>query len=269
MIRHILTISTGTLASRTLGFVRDALIAALLGAGAIADAFLVAFQFINVTRRSFAEGALNAVLIPHYLRVREIEGKVAAAAFAGRVLGSVSLILIGIALVLTLMMPLVIAMLAPGFVGRETLQFAINDARLMMPYFAFVGPSIVMMGVLNAEHRFMLTAFSPVLFNLTMIAVLIVLLIWRHDPLFSATVIAGTVGIAGCLQMLILVQRRPWRDGIATPVRISFDPKSAAFCARASQAWSPMPARNSLSSAALSSLPVRLRPCHGFTSPTD
>ena len=229
MIRHILTISTGTLASRTLGFVRDALIAALLGAGAIADAFLVAFQFINVTRRSFAEGALNAALIPHYLRVREIEGKVAAAAFAGRVLGSVSLILIGIALVLTLLMPLVIAMLAPGFVGRETLQFAINDARLMMPYFAFVGPSIVMIGVLNAEHRFMLTAFSPVLFNLTMIAVLIVLLIWRHDPLFSATVIAGTVGIAGCLQMLILVQRRPWRDGIATPVRISFDPQIRGF----------------------------------------
>lgn len=229
MIRHILTISTGTLASRTLGFVRDALIAALLGAGAIADAFLVAFQFINVTRRSFAEGALNAALIPHYLRVREIEGKVAAAAFAGRVLGSVSLILIGIALVLTLMMPLVIAMLAPGFVGRETLQFAINDARLMMPYFAFVGPSIVMMGVLNAEHRFMLTAFSPVLFNITMIAVLIVLLIWRHDPLFSATIIAGTVGIAGCLQMLILIQRRPWRDGIATPVRISFDPQIRGF----------------------------------------
>jgi putative peptidoglycan lipid II flippase len=229
MIRHILTISTGTLASRTLGFVRDALIAALLGAGAIADAFLVAFQFINVTRRSFAEGALNAALIPHYLRVREIEGKVAAAAFAGRVLGSVSLILIGIALVLTLMMPLVIAMLAPGFVGRETLQFAINDARLMMPYFAFVGPSIVMMGVSNAEHRFMLTAFSPVLFNLTMIAVLIVLLIWRHDPLFSATVIAGTVGIAGCLQMLILIQRRPWRDGIATPIRISFDPQIRGF----------------------------------------
>ena len=62
-----------------------------------------------------------------------------------------------------------------------------------------------------------------------MIAVLIVLLIWRHDPLFSATVIAGTVGIAGCLQMLILIQRRPWRDGIATPIRISFDPQIRGF----------------------------------------
>lgn len=229
MIRHILTVSTGTLASRMLGFVRDALIAALLGAGPIADAFLVAFQFINVTRRSFTEGALNSALVPNYLRVRETEGAVAAAAFAGRVLGSVSLILIVIAITFTLLMPLVIALLAPGFVGHETLQLAITDARLMMPYFAFVGPSIVMMGVLNAEHRFVLTAVSPVLFNVTMIVVLVVLLAWRHDPLMSATIIAAAVGVAGCLQMLILVQRRPWRDGVATPVRISFDPQIRGF----------------------------------------
>ena len=191
MIRHILTVSTGTLTSRMLGFLRDSLIAALLGAGTVADAFLVAFQFINVTRRSFTEGALNAALVPSYLRVRETEGKVAAAAFAGRALGCVSLILICIALALTLLMPLVISVLAPGFVGRESLQFAINDARLMMPYFAFVGPSIVMIGVLNAEHRYLLTAFSPVLFNVTLIVVLVVLLVWRHEPLFSATVIAA------------------------------------------------------------------------------
>ncbi len=229
MIRHILTVSTGTLSSRVLGFGRDSMIAALLGAGPIADAFLVAFQFINVARRSISEGALNAALIPGYLRVRETEGQVAAAAFAGRVLGSISLILIAIAVVLTLLMPLVIAILAPGFAGRDTLQIAVNDARLMMPYFAFVGPVTVMMGVLNAEHRFVLTAFSPVLFNITLIVVLAVLLIWRHDPLISATIIAGAVGIAGCLQMLILIQRRPWRDGLARPIRISFDPQIRGF----------------------------------------
>ncbi|WP_424628665.1 murein biosynthesis integral membrane protein MurJ [Bradyrhizobium sp. SYSU BS000235] len=229
MIRHILTVSTGTLSSRMLGFLRDSLIAALLGAGAVADAFLVAFQFINVTRRSFTEGALNAALVPTYLRVRETEGKVAAAAFAGRALGCVSLILICIALALTLLMPLVISLLAPGFVGGESLQLAINNARLMMPYLAFVGPSIVMIGVLNAEQRYLLTAFSPVLFNITLIVVLVVLLVWRHDPLFSATVISGAVGVAGCLQMLILVQRRPWREGVATPLRISFDPQIRGF----------------------------------------
>src|SRR5438309_1812381 len=87
MIRSFLTVSTGTLASRLLGFARDSMIAALLGPGPVADAFLVAFQLVNVVRRLLSEGALNAALVPAWLRVRETEGLVAAAAFAGRVLG--------------------------------------------------------------------------------------------------------------------------------------------------------------------------------------
>src|SRR6266404_6820063 len=71
MIRSFLTVSTGTLASRLLGFARDAMIAALLGAGPVADAFLVAFQLVNVVRRLLSEGALNAALVPAWLRVRE------------------------------------------------------------------------------------------------------------------------------------------------------------------------------------------------------
>ena len=68
MIRSILMVSTGTLASRLLGFARDAMVAALLGAGAVADAFLVAFQLVNVVRRLLTEGALNAALIPAWAR---------------------------------------------------------------------------------------------------------------------------------------------------------------------------------------------------------
>ncbi|TAI59771.1 lipid II flippase MurJ, partial [Bradyrhizobium sp. Leo170] len=74
MIRSFLTVSSGTLASRLLGFARDSIIAALLGAGAVADAFLVAFQMVNVVRRLLTEGALNAALIPAWLRLRETEG---------------------------------------------------------------------------------------------------------------------------------------------------------------------------------------------------
>src|ERR1700687_5622198 len=94
MIRSFLTVSTGTLASRLLGFARDSMIAALLGAGPVADAFLVAFQMVNVVRRLLTEGALNAALVPAWLRVREAEGAVKAAAFAGRVLGPVSAALV-------------------------------------------------------------------------------------------------------------------------------------------------------------------------------
>ena len=169
MIRSFLTVSTGTLASRLLGFVRDSMIAALLGAGPVADAFLVAFQLVNVVRRLLTEGALNAALVPAWLRVRDTDGAAAAAAFAGRVLGTVSAALIVAAALLGLLMPLVITALAPGFAGHETLQLAVDDARLMLPYLAFAGPVTVMMALLNAQGRFALTAFSPLLFNIALI----------------------------------------------------------------------------------------------------
>ena len=64
MIKHIATVSAGTLSSRLLGFIRDTLMASLLGTGAAADAFLFAFQLVNVARRLLSEGAFNAVLVP-------------------------------------------------------------------------------------------------------------------------------------------------------------------------------------------------------------
>ncbi len=207
MIRSLLTVSTGTLASRLLGFARDSLIAALLGAGPVADAFLVAFQLINVVRRLLAEGGLNAALVPAWLRVREAEGSVAAAAFAGRVLATVSAALIAASVLIGLLMPLVIAALAPGFAGRETLQFAVNNARLMLPYLAFAGPVTVMMALLNAQGRFALTAFSPLLFNVALIAAMAALLAWRQDAVDAALIMAATIGIAGLLQLSMLVLR--------------------------------------------------------------
>ena len=78
-------------------------------------------------------------------------------------------------------MPLVISALAPGFAGDATLQLAVDDARLMLPYLAFAGPVTVMMALLNAQGRFALTAFSPLLFNIALIAVMAALLVWRQD----------------------------------------------------------------------------------------
>src|ERR1700733_3037971 len=161
MIRSFLTVSTGTLASRLLGFARDSMIAALLGAGPVADAFLVAFQLVNVVRRLLTEGALNAALVPAWLRVRETEGAAAAAAFAGRVLGTISAALIVVTATIGLLMPLVMSALAPGFARHQTLQLAVDDARLMLPYLAFAGPATVMMALLNAQAGFALTAFAP------------------------------------------------------------------------------------------------------------
>jgi putative peptidoglycan lipid II flippase len=211
--------------------VRDSALAALLGAGPVADAFLAAFQLVNVIRRLLTEGGLNAALVPAWLRVRDTDGAAAAAAFAGRVLGTIASILIVATVLLALVMPLVITVLAPGFSGRETLQLAVDNARLMLPYLAFAGPVTVMMALLNAQGRFALTAFSPLLFNIALISVMAVLLAAHPDAVHAAQIIAATVGIAGLLQLFILVLRRG--ESIATPLRVSFDKEIRGFLAKA------------------------------------
>src|SRR6202042_1573816 len=105
MIRSFLTVSSGTLASRLLGFARDSGIAGLLGASPVADAFLVAFQLVNVVRRLLTEGALNNALVPVWLSAKEARGPVAAAAFAGRVLGTISTALIAATAIAGILMP--------------------------------------------------------------------------------------------------------------------------------------------------------------------
>lgn len=232
MIRSFLTVSMGTLASRLLGFLRDSMIAALLGTGAGADAFLVAFQLVNVVRRLLTEGALNAALVPAWLRLREMDGTVTAAAFAGRVLGTVSAVLIVAATLIGLAMPLVITLLAPGFAGQPTLQLAVNDARLMLPYLAFAGPATVLLALASAQGRFALTAFSPLLFNIALIAVMTALMIEKRDSGLIAPVLAATVGVAGLLQLLVLVLRRRG-DSLASPLRVSVAPEMRGFFFRA------------------------------------
>jgi putative peptidoglycan lipid II flippase len=232
MIRAILIVSLGTLASRLLGFARDSMIAALLGAGAVADAFLVAFQLINVARRLLSEGALNAALVPVWLRLRDTEGALAASAFAGRVLGTVGAAMIATSALLGLLMPFVIAVLAPGFAGHETLQLAVNDARLMMPYLAFAGPVTVMLALASAQSRLMMTAFSPVLFNIALIGLMIALMLMQRGSGFAALALAATVGVAGLLQLLILILRRGG-DAVATPLGVAFDPEMRGFLGRA------------------------------------
>ena len=231
MIRSFLTVSTGTLASRLLGFARDAMVAALLGAGPVADAFLLAFQLVNVVRRLLTEGALNNALVPSWLALKEAAGPVAASAFAGRVLGTISTALIALTVASGLLMPLIIAALAPGF-AATTLHLAVNDARLMLPYLAFAGPATVTMALLNAQGRFALTAFAPLLFNGALIAVMIVLLFRRWDEFDAAFAIAATVGIAGLFQLLILVLRSRGSH-FATPLRVTFDSEMRGFFAKA------------------------------------
>ena len=173
MIKKILTVGGYTLLSRLTGFMRDIMLAAILGAGPTADAFFVAFRLPNHFRAIFAEGAFNAAFIPAYARVRTQEGKQRADQFGDRIftlLFASQVVLLALALLFT---PQVIALLAPGF-SREPHQFAlaVSLTRITFPYLLLITLVTLWSGILNALHRFAAAAAAPILLNLTMMATL-------------------------------------------------------------------------------------------------
>lgn len=227
--RHVATVGAAALVSRVLGFVRDMMIAAALGAGALADAFLVAFQFVNLVRRLLAEGALNAALVPLYLRARDEGGARGAAAFAGRLIGTLAISLIVAAILFAVLMPLIVPLFAPGFTrSPERFDQAVTLARLMLPYLVFAGPLAVLMGVLNANQRFLLAASAAIAFNLTLIAALIVI---QHtgDGALSARALAAAVGVAGFVQLMLVAFGILRGSGRVTPITVSTAPEIRRF----------------------------------------
>jgi putative peptidoglycan lipid II flippase len=173
MIDRILTVGGITLLSRVTGFMRDIILAAVLGAGPVADAFFVALRLPNHFRAIFAEGAFNAAFIPAYARVRGSSGEAAVRLFADRVfvlLLASQIVLLGVALLFT---PVVIGLLAPGFSkdpGRFTL--AVELTRITFPYLLLVSLVTLYGGILNALDRFAAAAAAPILLNLSMMMTL-------------------------------------------------------------------------------------------------
>jgi putative peptidoglycan lipid II flippase len=173
MIDRILTVGGITLVSRVTGFLRDIMLAAILGAGPVADAFFVALRLPNHFRAIFAEGAFNAAFIPAYTRVRRASGEQPARLFTDHIfmlLLASQVVLLGVAWMFT---PLVIDLLAPGFSkdpGRFTL--AVNLTRITFPYLLLVSLVTLYGGILNALDRFAAAAAAPILLNLAMMMTL-------------------------------------------------------------------------------------------------
>src|SRR5688572_26123494 len=173
MLGRIFTVGGYTLLSRLTGFARDIMLAAILGAGPVADAFFVALRLPNHFRAIFAEGAFNAAFVPAYARVRSQGGVDPARLFADRVftlLLAVQVVLLGLAFAFT---PWVIRLLAPGFEndpGRFGL--AVELTRITFPYLLLMTLVTLLGGMLNAINRFAAAAAAPILLNLCMIVAL-------------------------------------------------------------------------------------------------
>jgi putative peptidoglycan lipid II flippase len=217
MIGRIFTVGGFTLLSRITGFARDIVLAAVLGAGPIADAFFVALRLPNHFRAIFAEGAFNAAFVPSYARIREQRGADTSGLFADRVFTLLMLsqvVLLAIALAFT---PWVIRLLAPGF-ADDPGRFgpAVDLTRITFPYLLLIAVVTLYGGILNAIGRFASAAAAPILFNLSIMAALA--LTWFFPTAGHAA--AWGVLLAGCLEVLLLaadVTRQGVRPSLRWP----------------------------------------------------
>ncbi|MCC6888597.1 MAG: murein biosynthesis integral membrane protein MurJ [Hyphomicrobiales bacterium] len=202
MIGRIFTVGGFTLLSRITGFLRDIVLAAILGAGPVADAFFVALRLPNHFRAIFAEGAFNAAFVPAYARIRQQAGPDPAALFADRVftlLFVVQLVLLVAALAFT---PTVIAVLAPGFSqDPERFALAVELTRITFPYLLLISLVTLYGGILNALGRFASAAAAPILLNLSMITAMALAFAFPS----AGHAAAWGVFVAGCLEVLLLL----------------------------------------------------------------
>src|SRR5260370_3214181 len=171
MIGRMFTVGGLTLLSRLTGFARDIILAAVLGAGPIADAFFVALRLPNHFRAIFAEGAFDAAFVPASARIGQRGGADPAKLFADRVftlLFASQVVLLIVALIFT---PAVISLLAPGFAkDPERFALAVELTRVTFPYLLLVSLVTLYGGILNASHRFAAAAAAPVLPHLSWLA---------------------------------------------------------------------------------------------------
>lgn len=203
LIRSLATVGGLTMASRVLGFVRDILIALVIGAGPVADAFFVAFRFPNLFRRLFAEGAFNSAFVPMFARRLEEDGPEAARRFAEQALAVLLAVLLFFTIAAQIAMPWLMYVIAPGFT-EEPAKFAmaVQLAQITFPYLLFMSLTALQSGVLNSLHRFAHAAAAPILLNIVMILALTLVVPLVGMP---GHVLAWSVSVAGIGQFLWLV----------------------------------------------------------------
>jgi putative peptidoglycan lipid II flippase len=205
LYRGFATVGAITIASRALGFVRDVLIAAVLGASPVADAFFVAFRIPNMFRRLFAEGAFDAAFIPLFSKRLHVDPD-GAPIFAGQALSGLAVLLIAFTLLGEIAMPWLMLILAPGFADDpEKFATAVLFARIALPYLVFMSVVALYSGILNAYGRFAIAAFAPTLLNVVLIAVLLAFIAaGGSDQGAAGTALAWGIAASGLLQVVVV-----------------------------------------------------------------
>jgi putative peptidoglycan lipid II flippase len=222
MLGRIFTVGGYTLLSRLTGFARDIMLAAILGAGPVADAFFVAFRLPNHFRAIFAEGAFNAAFVPAYAHVHEGKGEEAAKLFSDRIFTLLFVSQVILLIVAWVFMPQAMSLLAPGFThdaGQRDL--AIDLTRITFPYLLLITLVTLYGGMLNVMHRFASAAAASIFLNLAMMMTLAVAAFFPT----AGHAAAWGVLISGFLQYFLLAGDLARHGGLPrfAPLRLDED----------------------------------------------
>lgn len=215
LMRKFASVGGATMASRVLGFAREALIGAALGAGAVADVFYAAFGFPNLFRRILAEGAFNSAFIPLFAKELEAGGKSQAQQFGEAVLAVLVPILLVLTLLAMVFMPsLVTSVLAPGFASDPAkTELTVSLGRIMFPYLFFMSLTAMMTGMLNSMRIYFLPALAPVLLNVILVGIAGYAVLMATPDQHTGLYLSWGVFASGACQLLLLAYAC-WREGL-------------------------------------------------------
>ncbi|MDR2195986.1 MAG: murein biosynthesis integral membrane protein MurJ [Gallionellaceae bacterium] len=216
LLKALATISSLTLVSRILAFVRDVLIARIFGAGMATDAFFVAFRLPNLLRRLFAEGAFSQAFVPIFGEYKNRRGHDETKLLVDHVTTLLAVILFFVTLIGVIAAPILIYLSAPGFVSEpDKFDLTVQLLRLTAPYIFFISLVAVAAGILNTYNKFWVPAFAPVLLNVCFIAAALWLAPYCDPPVMAlgwAVMVAGVVQLAFQIPFLKKIGMMPrWR----------------------------------------------------------
>ena len=226
MLGRIFTVGGYTLLSRLTGFARDIMLAAILGAGPMADAFFVALRLPNHFRAIFAEGAFNAAFVPAYAHVHGERGEASARLFADRIFTLLLVSQLVLLVVAWAFMPQAMSILAPGFTeDAEQRRLAIELTRITFPYLLLITLVTLYGGMLNVMHRFASAAAAPIFLNLAMMMTLALAAFFPG----AGHAAAWGVLISGFLQFFLLAGDLARHGGLPRFAPLKLDEDVRAF----------------------------------------
>ncbi len=213
LLKALAAVSSMTLLSRILGFVRDAIIARVFGAGMLTDAFFVAFKIPNLLRRLFAEGAFSQAFVPILAEYKNRRGHDATQVLVNQVGTALTLALVAIALLGVIGAPWVAYISAPGFrADPDKFELTVTLLRIIFPYIIFISLVALAAGILNTHSKFSVPAFAPVLLNVAMIGAALWLAPYFDPPVLAlgwGVAIGGVLQLAWMLPHLLKIRMLP------------------------------------------------------------